>query len=349
MAPLQTLRARTRTVRAPMVGAILGVTAALAVIASASAQAVPGNEQPLTGVAGYGAWDWVSLVFRIGLVLVVIWSSVMAMRWYVRRVGGEGGGRARVLQIVETRSLGPNRSLHLVRLGNRAVLIGATAERINALMEVDDPLQFEQIFAGDGEPAPRSVTGMLSGLAAVPARAAHARASMNARVETARAARAERTVEAPPSRSARPAGIFTGLLTGLGRRMRRRAGPSTAVDRPPRDIVRWDDRPVGGLFARMRGAQTPPTGSLFDRTLAEAAAVQDRTTMRPVAAPVSRPEPPRVARAARLVGDATPSLASGLRARSGYAQAMPSADEIVHETRLSELQRAIEYARRRAS
>ncbi|MEX2446400.1 MAG: flagellar biosynthetic protein FliO, partial [Dehalococcoidia bacterium] len=122
---------RTPSIRrqAPVLAALLaGLVAAMATSTPAFAQeAAPGAG----GIAGYGLWDWLSLVVRIGAVLLVIWASVLAMRWYVRRMNGEAGGRsARQLQIVETRALGPNRALHLVRLGDRAVLIGATAERI---------------------------------------------------------------------------------------------------------------------------------------------------------------------------------------------------------------------------
>lgn len=93
-----------------------------------------------------GPWGYLGLVFNLGLVLVAIWAAVMAMRWYVRRMNGEVGG-ARQLQVLESRALGPNRSLHLVRLADRAVLLGVTADRINALLTVDDPVEVERMVA----------------------------------------------------------------------------------------------------------------------------------------------------------------------------------------------------------
>lgn len=97
------------------------------------------------GVLAFGGQDWFNLGLRLGLVLLVIWAAIVAMRWYVRRMNGEGGGGGRQLKIVETRSLGPNRSLHLVRIGDRAVLIGVTAERINHLLAIDDPEEVERL------------------------------------------------------------------------------------------------------------------------------------------------------------------------------------------------------------
>lgn len=97
------------------------------------------------GVLAFGGQDWFNLGLRLGLVLLVIWAAIVAMRWYVRRMNGEGGGSGRQLKIIETRSLGPNRSLHLVRIGNRAVLIGVTAERINHLLAIDDPEEVERL------------------------------------------------------------------------------------------------------------------------------------------------------------------------------------------------------------
>ncbi len=106
--------------------------------ASASAQTAGG------AVTSFGAGEWFGLMLRLGLVVGVIWAAVYAMRWYTQRAGAGRAFTARALDIVETRPLGPNRALHLVRIGGRAVLIGVTPERINALLEIDDP----EVLAG---------------------------------------------------------------------------------------------------------------------------------------------------------------------------------------------------------
>lgn len=168
-----------RAIHVRLAAAIGGALLPLLIAAPALAQTATTHE--VGGVAGYGAWDWISLVLRMGAVLLVIWGSVVGMRWYVRRMNGEGnGGMTRAMQIIETRALGPSRALHLVRLGDRAVLIGATPERINALMEIDDPEQLEQIFAGGDEPQRRGVPGFEAGLAMLAPLAERARHGMQA-------------------------------------------------------------------------------------------------------------------------------------------------------------------------
>ena len=119
------------------------------------------------GVGGYDVWDWIGLGLRLGVVLLVIWGAVVAMRWYLRRAGGVGaGGGGRQLQVLETRALGPNRALHLVRLGSRAVLLGVTRERINQLLEIEDPGEVERLTmaAAGGEDRPRSLSALVGGL-----------------------------------------------------------------------------------------------------------------------------------------------------------------------------------------
>ena len=107
------------------------------------------------GVGNYDAWDWFGLGVRLGAVLIVILLAVMAMRWYVRRTSGGGGGNN-----------GRRRQVHLIRLGNRAVLLGVTPERINQLLEINEPEEVERLAApvdgGDGYA--RSIRSIVDGM-----------------------------------------------------------------------------------------------------------------------------------------------------------------------------------------
>ncbi len=117
-------------------GALLAALPCLAL-----AQATP---EVGTGVVRLGAWDWINLVVRLVAVVAIIWGAFWALRWYNRRIQtGYGAGRS--LEVLETRALGPNRSMQLVRVGRRAVLVGVTAERINQLLEIDDPEEVERL------------------------------------------------------------------------------------------------------------------------------------------------------------------------------------------------------------
>ncbi|MCC6237081.1 MAG: flagellar biosynthetic protein FliO [Dehalococcoidia bacterium] len=119
--------------------AVGGLLAVLPVVALAQAPGEVGG-----GVVRLGAWDWINLVVRLVAVVAIIWGAFWALRWYNRRIQtGYGAGRS--LEVLETRALGPNRSMQLVRVGRRAVLVGVTVERINQLLEIDDPEEVERL------------------------------------------------------------------------------------------------------------------------------------------------------------------------------------------------------------
>src|SRR5690606_22465834 len=72
------------------------------------------------------------------------------------------------LEVLETHALGPNRTLHLVRLGDRAVLVAATPERITQLMTVDDPGELMRLTEpSEGEIASRAVGQRTNSLASL--------------------------------------------------------------------------------------------------------------------------------------------------------------------------------------
>ncbi len=136
---------------------------------------------PVSGgsIGSYDTGDWLGLGLRLGLVLLAIWGAIVAMRWWVRRQAGASDTTARRLELLETRSLGPNRALHLVRVGGRAVLIGATTERISALLAVDDPAEVERLLEVEEVPGagPPSLGDLRRGLGGVLSRLTAPRAS----------------------------------------------------------------------------------------------------------------------------------------------------------------------------
>lgn len=152
-----------------LLAAITGVLVALSLQASAAAQVADGVG---SGVTSFGTGEWFGLVLRLALVLGVIWAAVLGMRWYVRRMTGQAGPRAggRALEVIETRTLAPNRSLHLVRLGDRAVLIGVTPERITSLLAVDDPDEVQGFLDQPEGSGRRPLASMLAGLGAMTSR-----------------------------------------------------------------------------------------------------------------------------------------------------------------------------------
>ncbi|MEX1022284.1 MAG: flagellar biosynthetic protein FliO [Dehalococcoidia bacterium] len=286
-----------------------GAIAALA-LASASAQE---TGDVGTGVTSFGAGDWFGLAVRLGVVIAIIWVAVAGMRWYVRRMNGGArrGGRG-ALEVIETHALGPNRTLHLVRLGDRAVLVGATPERITSLLSVDDPDELKRLLDRPEEtPArapgvPSLFSSLVTGVATMNAR----RSEMNARLKAQRAA----AVPPPEAATAPRARRFEGLRDALGRASRASAGAR---------------RPRRAAAAAVPEPETRQ--SLFDRTLASIDALE--------IAPASSSAAGLRARTGYGQAGARPSTSEARTAPAGGR---------MRDAQIADLQRAIAAARRNA-
>jgi hypothetical protein len=269
------------------------------------------------------------------------------MRWYVRRTQGVGGrGALAALEVIETHALGPNRALHLVRLGDRAVLVGATPERITSLMTVDDPEEVRRLSDRPENPGRRSLSASLAG-------------SLSGAASTLSGSRAKADAAPRAKRGASPS-PFEAMTTGLAafREMipampsRPRADADARPDEDdeleefegdaidPRRPLTSRLRGARGLFGRARTTQETPASDFDER-------VEDRAPRR------SAGLFERTLAAAETDGraDAAEFDASrALRARSGYASTPASvaaaAASVDRERRIADVQRAIAEARR---
>jgi hypothetical protein len=183
---------------------------------------------------------------------------------------------------LESRSLGPNRSLQLVQVGNRAVLLGVTAERISAVLEINDPIEVERlsrpVLADDSPTSFRDAVSRLGSLT-------------KWRPVIERQPRAPRPVARPAQSSAPIGGVQPSRLT-----------PSVAPQRS-----RWARlaRTVIGLEDRTGRPAAPGLNT-------RPAAPQANTR------PDAGPAPRSIAAAAATAAELPASRA--VRARSGYRQ-----------------------------
>jgi len=306
--------------------AALGAVAALVTATVASAQ--ESGDTVGSDVASFGIGDWMNLGVRLALVVAVIWAAVHAMRWYVRRMNrGTSRNGLRALEVLETHVLGPNRTLHLVRLGDRAVLVGATQERITQLLTVDDPEEFqllidkpeddEVLATSRGARAAGAMSlldGLRTGISVMRAR----QAEMNERIRAERAAKQASAPADVEDDSAPRASARKGIL-----------GRSERVRRPSREMA-----PVEPVAEMAETRQ-----SLFDRTLASIDALEVMPNGSTAAGPRARAS----YGAARTMPTARPTP----RATAQNEQA----DTFEHsrDRQIAELQRAIAQARRSAS
>ncbi|HUU55659.1 MAG TPA: flagellar biosynthetic protein FliO [Armatimonadota bacterium] len=81
----------------------------------------------------------VGLLTQMGIkvtlgVLLAVAAAALARRFH--RLGNGVRAQAAYLQVAETAGLGQNRSLHLIRVGRRALLIGSTPSAISLLADL---------------------------------------------------------------------------------------------------------------------------------------------------------------------------------------------------------------------
>lgn len=107
------------------------------------------DEPPLWQSAG-------EFALKLGLVIGLLYAALAGLRWLQgsgRRAAGPGGATIRIL---ETTGLAPGRSLHLVVVGEKTLLIGATEHQLSLLAEVSEaslPLPDEELVSPDFETA----------------------------------------------------------------------------------------------------------------------------------------------------------------------------------------------------
>ncbi len=77
---------------------------------------------------------------RVLLGLVVVVGVIFAVWWLLRRTNRSrtpGATKDGVVAVLSTTSVGPNRNLHLVRVGEDVLLLGSTEHGISALHALD--------------------------------------------------------------------------------------------------------------------------------------------------------------------------------------------------------------------
>lgn len=80
-----------------------------------------------------GFFDWLQYLLSFGLVIALLLASLWGLRKLQSGMVGARGRSAARLKIVETLSIGPRQKIALVQLDGQDVLLGITAQSINAL------------------------------------------------------------------------------------------------------------------------------------------------------------------------------------------------------------------------
>ncbi len=127
----------TSTTRQKLVASLLAFSL-LATGALFSLEGASGSAgDPLNSTPFYYAGVFVKL---IGVLLLIVASSILLRRWMSL---GPQGRAQRQMRVVETVRLSPKQALHLVTVGDQQFLIGATDQGIAMLSQVETSFQPE--------------------------------------------------------------------------------------------------------------------------------------------------------------------------------------------------------------
>jgi flagellar biogenesis protein FliO len=145
----------------------LAVLFLIGLLATGMLLMVSGSPDSQDGTIGSSLYYAGVMVKLVGILLLIVGGGIVLRRWQSK--GGRGLGRQ--LGLVETVRLSPKQALHLVRVGDRHILVGATDQGIAMLTEVDLPeREPETVQAAPAQemPIPVNFNAVLKTLSAAP-------------------------------------------------------------------------------------------------------------------------------------------------------------------------------------
>jgi flagellar protein FliO/FliZ len=125
---------------------VLWAPAVAAAQRAGATPATPSERQELPPAAGDGGTDVASgmggTMLRLGLGLIVVVGLILGVYLLLKRMQrgrmpGFGGAAADdLVDVVSTTPLGPNRFLHLIRVGEELILVGATEQSVTPVARI---------------------------------------------------------------------------------------------------------------------------------------------------------------------------------------------------------------------
>lgn len=149
---------------------------------------MPSSAPPAPAVISTGTA--LALTVKVGIVAALLGGSLWLLRRYAG-VSARAGGRSGAVYVADTIPLAQGRALYVLDVGDRALVIGATAQQIALVGEVTDAATLEKLRTPPERPAwpladvARQITGGGQDGASV-------RGDLHALAERLRAAREER-------------------------------------------------------------------------------------------------------------------------------------------------------------
>ncbi len=107
-------------------------------------------------------------MFKLGSALVIVLISIYGGIFLLKKMMGKkysGNRQHELLEIIETTFVAPKKSVTLLRVADKAVLIGTTETNISVLTELDSAKTKEILAQIESEPAGESFTGIFKSAA----------------------------------------------------------------------------------------------------------------------------------------------------------------------------------------
>jgi len=107
-------------------------------------------------------------MFKLGSALVIVLISIYGGIFLLKKMMGRkysGNRQHELLEIIETTFIAPKKSVTLIRVADKAVLIGTTETNISVLTELDSAKTKEILAQMESEPAGESFTGLFKSAA----------------------------------------------------------------------------------------------------------------------------------------------------------------------------------------
>ncbi|MDI3340344.1 MAG: flagellar biosynthetic protein FliO [Sphaerobacter sp.] len=111
-------------------------------------------EQASTPLSSGSLWTlWLSMIIPLAVVILAAYALLRGLRYLNARVGAPASA-GRTLEALETLSLGPHGTVHLIRIGERVVVVGAGGQQLSFLTELSPEdaaavLRAHQAASGD--------------------------------------------------------------------------------------------------------------------------------------------------------------------------------------------------------
>ena len=122
-----------------------GASASVQPAASAAGSSfLPAYQDPQPASAPNNAGTIFDLLWKLALVLGLIYATVVGLRWFGNRTRRAVMGDSSI-NVLEKTPLAQNKELYLIDVADRVLLLGATSTSMNLLTEITDPAAVEEL------------------------------------------------------------------------------------------------------------------------------------------------------------------------------------------------------------